>query len=146
MIHTNKLQTRVVAFIAVLLVPLWSLAVNIDLADANGNVLRYSYSGTGAASVTSLISVSENADLAGHLIIPATITDAEEVVHDVTSIASYAFNGAKEILSVKIGAKITSISDNAFNGCSSLTEARRREDYRFGSLHRMPLKGSRLRT
>ena len=122
MIHTNKLQTRVVAFIAVLLVPLWSLAVNIDLADANGNVLRYSYSGTSAASVTSLISVSENADLAGHLIIPATITDAEEVVHDVTSIASSAFNGAKEILSVKIGAKITSISDNAFNGCSSLTE------------------------
>ena len=108
---------------ALLLVPLWSQAVTIDLADANGNVLRYSYSGTGAASVSSLVSVSEDADLAGHIIIPATITDADEVVHNVTSIASDAFSNNKEVLSVSIGANVTAINDYAFSGCSNLKEA-----------------------
>ena len=123
MIHTKKLQTRLVALIALLLVPLWSLAETIDLADTNGNVLRYSYSGTGAASVSSLVSVSEDADLAGHIIIPATITDADEVVHNVTSIASNAFSNKKEVLSVSIGANVTTINDYAFSGCSNLAEA-----------------------
>ncbi len=122
MIHTRKLHTRWVALLALLLVPLWSLAVTIDLADANGNVLRYSYSGTGSASVSSLVSVSENSELAGHLIIPATITDADEVVHSVTSIASNAFSGKTEVLSVAIGSNVITINDYAFSGCSSLTE------------------------
>ena len=122
MIHKNH-QTRWVALIALLLVPLWSLAVTIDLADANGNVLRYSYSGTGAASVSSLVSISENSDLAGRLIIPATITDADEAVHNVTSIASNAFKDNNTVLSVSIGSNVTSIGDYAFYNCYSLSEA-----------------------
>ena len=105
-----------------LVLPLWAVADNIDVADANGNVLRYSYSSTGTASVSSLVSVSEDADLAGHIIIPAIITDADEVTHDVTAIASYAFNNQTAILSVNIGSKVTTIGDYAFRYCYSLSQ------------------------
>ena len=101
--------------------PLLSFATDIDVADANGNVLRYSYSGTGAATVTQLVSVSDDATKAGHLVIPATITDGDQVAHSVTGIYNSAFNGNTNVLSVEVGANVTSIGDYAFQSCTSLT-------------------------
>ena len=121
MIQKN-LQTRWLSLLTLLLVPLWALATTIDLADTNGNVLRYTYSGTGAASVSSLVSLSEDANLAGYIVIPATITDADEVVHNVTAIAANAFKSQTTIVSVSIGSNVTTINDYAFQNCSSLTE------------------------
>ena len=114
-------QSRWLLALMLSALPLLSFATDIDVADANGNVLRYSYSGTGAATVTQLVSVSDDVTKAGHLIIPATITDGNEVEHSVTGIGNSAFNGNTNVLSVEVGANVTSIGDYAFQSCTSLT-------------------------
>lgn len=105
---------------ALLLLPLGMKATTIDLADANGNVLRYYFSGTdGEASVRSLVSLSDDATKAGHLVIPATITDTNGNEHTVTQIYNYAFQNAR-MKTVVLPETLTEISSDAFYNCDSL--------------------------
>ena len=98
------------------------MAEYADIADANGNVLSYYYNGTtGTASVRGLASVSDNPERAGHLIIPATITDANSNEHAVTEIFSSAFQNNQNVLSVIIPNSVTNHGSYTFYGCSNLT-------------------------
>ena len=119
--HIPYFQSRWLLALMLTALPFLSYATDIDVADANGNVLRYQYSGTGAATVTKLVSVSADAEKAGRLIIPATITDGDEVEHNVTSIYSNAFHGSTALVSVSFPSTLTSIGYNAFYNCDGLT-------------------------
>ena len=73
-----------------MLLALPAAADNIDVADANGNTLRFSYENAenGVASVTSIVSYSADAEKAKHIVIPSQITGADERLHTVTAVAS----------------------------------------------------------
>ena len=105
-----------------MLLALPAAADNIDVADANGNVLRYSYtSGEGTtATVTGIVSFSDDAEQAKHIVIPSQITGADERLHTVTAVGYNAFNAATSVVSITLPASLTSIGERAFYGCSAL--------------------------
>ena len=59
-------------------------------------------------------------DVAGELIIPAKVTDGEDIFK-VTSIGKYAFSNCSGLTSVSISEGVSSIGDCAFYECTGLT-------------------------
>ena len=105
-----------------MLLALPAAADNIDVADANGNTLRFSYENAenGVASVTSIVSYSADAEKAKHIVIPSQITGADERLHTVTAVGYNAFNAATSVVSITLPASLTSLGERAFYGCSAL--------------------------
>ena len=98
-----------------MLLALPAAADNIDVADANGNTLRFSYENAenGVASVTSIVSYSADAEKAKHIVIPSQITGADERLHTVTAVGYNAFNAATSVVSITLPASLTSLGERA---------------------------------
>ena len=96
------------------------LADNVDVADANGNVLRYTYtSGEGnSAMLSSIVSLSGESNC--QIVVPASITGQDGFDHQVTTIVGNAFGARASITGITLPASLTSLGAEAFRGCTSL--------------------------
>ncbi|MBP5514777.1 MAG: leucine-rich repeat protein [Bacteroidaceae bacterium] len=93
-----------------------------SFTDENGNVLYYEfYEDDNETWITGLASVSEDAEKAGHLVIPSTIQDGKGNSIPVSGISWSSFEGNTSIRSVVIGDEVCYIGGYAFEGCTSLT-------------------------
>jgi uncharacterized repeat protein (TIGR02543 family) len=81
------------------------------------NALKYTYNlSNNTASVTGFSNAQPNWTLS----IPATVTNAD-IVYNVTSIGTYAFQNCSALASVTIPNSVTIIGNNVFQFCSALT-------------------------
>ena len=84
----NMRRLGLCLFIAFCL-PIVVQAEDVVVADANGNRLKYSYSGaTGNATFMGIDAYSTNASTAGMIIIADQVTDSNGKVHNVTAVGS----------------------------------------------------------
>lgn len=67
------------------------------------------------------VSVKKNDCSIGNLTIPNSITDDDDNVYLVTSIAKDAFKGCTTMTSITIPDSVINIGENAFDGCTGLT-------------------------
>ena len=106
-----------------LLTPNGIFADEIDVADANGNVLHYTFTGTdGSATLASLTSVSTDATKAGHVVVPTSVTDGDGNVHGVTVIGERAFQNSTDLVDIFIPNSLLTIGNYAFQGCTALKQ------------------------
>ncbi|MBQ9558923.1 MAG: leucine-rich repeat protein [Bacteroidaceae bacterium] len=106
-----------------LLTPNGIFADEIDVADANGNVLHYTFTGTdGSATLASLTSVSTDAAKAGHVVVPTSVTDGDGNVHGVTVIGERAFQNSTDLVDIFIPNSLLTIGSYAFQGCTALRQ------------------------
>ena len=93
-----------------------------SFTDENGNVINYDfYEEDNETWITGLASVSEDAEKAGHLVIPSTYQDTNGNTHAINAIGWSAFNGNTNVYTVEIADDVCAISGYAFQGCTSLT-------------------------
>ena len=93
-----------------------------SFTDENGNVINYEfYEEDNETWITGLASVSEDAEKAGHLVIPSTYQDTNGNTHAISAIGWSAFNGNTNVYTVEIADEVCAISGYAFQGCTSLT-------------------------
>ena len=142
---------RVMLSVLTVIMPcLSALADRVDVADANGNLLRYSYdTADGPATFTSVRTYAEDASKAGRIIIADAVTDANGVSHEVKYVdssvgsrgnlvsivfgrnivavggadgsGSEAFCNCKKLESVTLNAKLEILGRYAFRNCIALT-------------------------
>lgn len=142
---------RVMLSVLTVIMPcLSALADRVDVADANGNLLRYSYdTADGPATFTSVRTYAEDASKAGRIIIADAVTDANGVSHEVKYVdssvgsrgnlvsivfgrnivatcgadgsGSDAFRGCKLLESVTLNAKLETLGRYCFRDCIALT-------------------------
>lgn len=92
----------------------------VDLADANGNTLKYYYeSAESDAEFYGVTSYAADAEKAGHIIIADKVTDRKGREHNVTSVTTGVDNRSS-LKSVVFGQNIKSIGNSAFYGCQQL--------------------------
>lgn len=92
----------------------------IDVADANGNTLKYYYeSAESDAQFYGVTSYASDAEKSGHIIIADKVTDRKGREHNVTSING-GVNNRSYLKSVVFGQNIKSIGNSAFYGCQQL--------------------------
>ena len=71
-----------------LTLPLPLLAIDVNVADENGNVLTYSYdTDDGPATFTGIKSYAEDAEKAGHIVIADAVNDENGISHVVKYVA-----------------------------------------------------------
>ena len=142
---------RVMLSVLTVIMPcLSALADRVDVADANGNLLRYSYdTADGPATFTSVRTYAQDASKAGRIIIADAVTDANGVSHEVKYVdssvgsrgnlvsivfgrnivatcgadgsGSDAFRGCKLLESVTLNAKLETLGRYCFRDCIALT-------------------------
>ena len=142
---------RVMLSVLTVIMPcLSALADRVDVADANGNLLRYSYdTADGPATFTSVRTYAQDASKAGRIIIADAVTDANGVSHEVKYVdssvgsrgnlvsivfgrnivatcgadgsGSDAFSGCKLLESVTLNAKLETLGRYCFRDCIALT-------------------------
>ena len=103
-----------------------ALATEVDVADANGNLLRYSYdTADGPATFMRVRTYAQDASKAGHIIIADAITDANGVSHEVKYISGgVSYRG--DLVSVVFGRNIVAVggadgsSSESFRDCQKL--------------------------
>ena len=103
-----------------------ALATEVDVADANGNLLRYSYdTADGPATFMRVRTYAQDASKAGHIIIADAITDANGVSHEVKYISGGVSNRG-DLVSVVFGRNIVAVggadgsSSESFRDCQKL--------------------------
>ena len=115
----NMRRLGLCLFIAFCL-PIVVQAEDVVVADANGNRLKYSYSGaTGNATFMGIDAYSTNASTAGMIIIADQVTDGNGKVHNVTAVGSDLTN-REALVSVTIGKNVTSVGNWAFSNCHKI--------------------------
>ena len=99
-----------------------SLAHDIEVANADGVTIYYNYiNNQTELEVTYQGSSSANADYAGKVVIPESVT-YEGKTYSVTSIVNYAFKACSGLTELTIPGSVTYIGASAFEGCRGLTE------------------------
>lgn len=92
----------------------------VNLADANGNTLKYYYESAESDAVFyGVTSYASDAEKAGHIIIADKVTDRKGREHNVTSVTTGVDNRSS-LKSVVFGQNIKSIGNSAFYGCQQL--------------------------
>ncbi len=93
-----------------------------SFTDENGNVINYDfYEEDNETWITGLASVSDDAEKAGHLVIPSTYQDTNGNTHAINAIGWRAFNGNTNVYTIEIADEVCAIGGYAFQGCTSLT-------------------------
>lgn len=118
---------RVMLSVLTVIMPcLSALADRVDVADANGNLLRYSYdTADGPATFTSVRTYAEDASKAGRIIIADAVTDANGVSHEVKYVDS-SVGSRGNLVSIVFGRNIVAVGgadgsgSEAFRNCNKL--------------------------
>ena len=123
LLHLLKMQLLFLC----LTLPLPLLAIDVNVADENGNVLTYSYdTDDGPATFTGIKSYAEDAEKAGHIVIADAVNDENGISHVVKYVAGGVRNRSG-VVSIVFGKNIIATggpegtSRDAFSGCQKLT-------------------------
>ena len=110
-----------ILFIVLMLLPIVASAHDIEVANADGVVIYYNYTGNTELAVSYRGSSDyEYDEYSGNVIIPESVT-YNGTTYYVTSIGERAFFCCYSLASVTIPNSVTSIGEGAFYNCSDLT-------------------------